>query len=62
MKLAFTVGDYGAYIHTGSPVEYTTFIVDVPDENIPAKLKPFLKSRDSSFVISTVNEEPKDSQ
>ena len=38
MKIVITIAEYGAYINTGAAVERKSFIVEIPDNQLPAEV------------------------
>jgi hypothetical protein len=45
MKIAVTVTDAGMAIHVGGPVESTTAIIELSDDQIPPVVRRYLESR-----------------
>jgi len=39
MKIVATVADYAALMHTGGDLERYSYIIEIPDENIPEGIK-----------------------
>lgn len=62
MKLAFTVSDFGAAANIGGEIERSTYVIEVPDELIPAKVKWAKNAMDkcppgtSSWLAITITE------
>lgn len=49
MKLAFTVCDSEDLMHAGGEPTRTTYVVDVPDADIPFGVRKFLQERAESM-------------
>ena len=50
LKIVATIADYGALMHLGADVERTSFIINVPTQNIPEEIKRYLgKSKTPSY-------------
>jgi hypothetical protein len=69
VKLAFTVSDFGAAVNIGGEIERSTYVIEVPDELIPAKVKwaknemdkcPPGKSSWLAITITEVKEVPRE--
>lgn len=62
MKLAFTVSDFGAAANIGSEIDRSTYVIEVPDELIPQKVKWAKKIMDecptgkNSWLAITITE------
>lgn len=65
MKLVFTIADATLLIHTGGDVERKSYLLEVPDENIPRGVMQELRNRRestkpgnvASIAISILEEE-----
>lgn len=62
MKLAFTVSDFGAAANIGAEIDRSTYVIEVPDELIPQKVKWAKKIMDecppgnNSWLAITITE------
>lgn len=62
VKLAFTVSDFGAAANIGAEIDRSTYVVEVPDELIPQKVKWAKKIMDecppgkNSWLAITITE------
>jgi len=56
IRIALTVGDYGAAMHMGSPVDYKTFVYEVECRELQDKLSDLNKrfSNQATWQLSLV--------
>ena len=55
MKIAMTVSDFGAYMHTGANVEYLTCILEIDDEQLPPRFRDAIDNHGDGRRYETVN-------
>lgn len=49
MKIVFTISDFGAAANIGGDTERSSFIVDVPDEHIPHKVRDHFENKNNKW-------------
>jgi len=61
LRIVATISDFGAAANVGSEVERTSVIIEVPTNNIPERLKKYLKEEDirkwANLSFSLLDEE-----